>query len=58
MAKSNPQRRTEEVIAVQHQMKELEDRLMEYLRQTATPDPVEALRRCLNEMLDKRKPSG
>ena len=48
-----PPWRIEDIIAIQHQMKESEDRIFEYMRQTATPDPIEQLRKHLDEMIAK-----
>lgn len=43
--------RTEEIIAIQRQMKDVEDRIFEHVRQTAMPDPLETLRRHIDEMI-------
>lgn len=51
--KQGPPWRIEEVIAIQHRMKESEERILEYLRQTATPDPIDTLRKHLDEMIAK-----
>jgi hypothetical protein len=42
--------RTEEIVAIQHRMKSTEDRLLDHLRQTATPDPIQTLRQHLDAM--------
>ena len=47
--------RMEEIIAIQHQMKEAEDRIFEYMRQTATPDPLEVLRAHIAQMVEDEK---
>lgn len=41
----------EDIVEIQHRMKSLEDRLFEHLKATATPDPIDTLRRHLDEMV-------
>lgn len=48
-AKEHPWR-MEEVVAIQHQMKSVEDRIFEHVRRSATPDPMETLRRHIDKM--------
>jgi hypothetical protein len=46
--------RMEEILAIQRQMRSSEDRLFEYVRQIATPDPLETLRHHIEEMIESQ----
>ena len=55
MAQPAPNWRMEEIVAIQHQMREAEDRLLDYLKQTATSDPLETLRKHIDDMVGQGK---
>ena len=42
--------RIEEIVAIQQRMKSLDDLLLEHMRATATPDPIERLREHIAQM--------
>lgn len=50
-ALNGPPWRVEEVIAIQQQMRGLDNLLLEYMQRTATPNPLDTLRKHLDEMI-------
>jgi len=54
MSKPAPPLKMDEVIAIQHQMRELELDLMARIKQTAAPDPYTELQRYIDELLESK----